>query len=207
LVTSGGSAEAVAPRAVAAAADTSEAGAAGTETAVVAPTTSSAPIPSLETVAARLMARLDSVDERLANIERSTEDLRRREILAELRAEPSRLLAGIAEIRRVVPEDLDDLAEVLARWDVPLSPEDLTVLQQTALVAQGVSGARGAKVHLVVNVVSRVTAADLDKVTRAARILSVRSRRAIPVLVTLREPPNAMMNAAITRGVEIALDT
>jgi hypothetical protein len=161
---------------------------------------------SLDPVAERLMARLDSLDERLANIERATEDLRRRDVLAELRADPARLLAGIAEIRRVVPEDLDDLAEVLARWDVPLSPGEMQVLQQSALVAQGVSGARGTKVHVVVNVVSQVTAADLEKVTDAARILSVRSRRAIPVLVSLRQPPHAIMNAAIAQGVEVAHD-
>lgn len=154
----------------------------------------------------RLLARLDALGERLNRLERATDDLRRREVLAELRAEPSRLLAGIAEIRRVVSEDLDDLAEVLARWDVPLQPAELKALQETALVASGVSGSRGAKVHLVANVVSRVELADLERVTQAARILSVRSRRAIPVLVTLEEPPHAMMNAAIAKGVEIAVD-
>jgi hypothetical protein len=168
--------------------------------------TPSTAVSSAEALLERLTARLEALDERLGNLERSTEDLRRREVLSELRTDPSRLLAGIAEIRRVVPEDLDDLAEVLARWDVPLSPGELKALQQTALVAQGVSGSRGAKVHLVVNIVSRVTAADLERITRAARILSVRSRRAIPVLVALREPPHAMMNAALARGVEIALD-
>jgi hypothetical protein len=160
----------------------------------------------LASLLVRLESRLEALDKRLANLERSTDDLRRRDLLWELRTDPSRLIAGIAEIRRVTPEDLDDLAEVLARWDVPLSPAELKALHQTGLVAQGVSGARGAKVHLVVNIVPEVTTGEIERITRTARILSVRSRRAIPILVSLEEPPSAIQNVAIARGVEIALD-
>lgn len=154
----------------------------------------------------RLEARLEAIDERISELARTIHDLRRREVLYELRSNPGRLLAGVADIRRVTPEDIDELTEVLGRWDVPLAPSDLKVLRETALIAQGVSGSRGAKVHLVVNIATEVSSADLDRVTRAARILSVRSRRAIPVLLCLTEPSQAVVAAALARGVEIAVD-
>jgi hypothetical protein len=146
------------------------------------------------------------LEERLSAIETTIEDVRRRLVVAELRTAPARLLTGVADVRRIVSQDLDDLAEVLARWDVPLSPTDEQELHRMSLVAQGLSGTGRTTVYLVVDVTAQITASDLERIAAAARILSSRSRRAIPVLVTLSPASHDSTEAALAVGVEIVVD-
>ncbi|MFZ0172432.1 MAG: hypothetical protein WAL04_12180 [Acidimicrobiales bacterium] len=148
----------------------------------------------------------EDLGERLGALESAIDDLKRRQVVAELRADPGRLLAGVGDVRRLARQDLDDLAEVLARWDVPLSPDEELQLQQVALVAQGVSGPRRSTVHLVVGVASRACTADLETVARAARVLTDHGRRAIPVLVALTPLGHDPTEAALALGVEIVVD-
>lgn len=155
--------------------------------------------------ASRALSR-DDLDERLRAVEAAVEDIRRRQVVAELRSDPGRLLAGVAGSRRLVRQDLDDLADLLGRWDVPLSASDICELRRAALVAQGVSAALHSTVHLVVCVSSSALLADLEGVARAARVLSSRSRRTIPVLVTLRAPTHELTTAALDLGVELVID-
>jgi hypothetical protein len=146
------------------------------------------------------------LDGRLDSIERLIEDLRRRQVVAELRSDPSRLLAGVADIRRVARQDIDDLSELLARWDVPLSSAEEEELRHADLLAQAVSGARHSTVLIVVDVAARVSADSLTRVAGAAGILSGRSRRALPVLVVLGSPTLDESEAAASLGVELVVD-
>jgi hypothetical protein len=61
-------------------------------------------------------------------------------------------------------------------------------------------------VYLVVDVTAQITASDLERIAAAARILSSRSRRAIPVLVTLSPASHDSTEAALAVGVEIVVD-
>ncbi len=149
--------------------------------------------------------RLTAIEERMFALERAFADSRRRQLLAELRHDASRLLAGVREVRRIVPEQLDELSDVLARWDVPLSPEERSGLQQAALLAQGVAGSGGAKVHLVVEVVTTAAVDDLERAAAGARVFSVRNRRAIPVLISLEEPSPEIVAEAAGLGVELVV--
>ena len=148
-----------------------------------------------------------AIEDRLEAIESSIADLKRRQVIVELRLDPGRLLSGVADTRRLVRQDLDDLADVLARWDVPLSLDEEDQLRRVALVAQGIAGARRSTVHLVVDVASQVSEPHLERVARAARVLAERSRRAIPVLVALEPPRHDASVAALALGVEVVLDT
>ncbi|MGO9910985.1 MAG: hypothetical protein ACLPQS_07480 [Acidimicrobiales bacterium] len=123
-----------------------------------------------------------------------------------MRQDPSRHLSGIADVRRVIREDLDEIAEVLSRWDVPLSPEERADLRGAGLVAQAIVGLHGAKVHLMVEVVSTPSIEDLDRVERRARIFTARNRRAIPILLSLERPGHDLVAEAQRRGIEIAVD-
>ncbi|MGO8876918.1 MAG: hypothetical protein ACLQNG_14275 [Acidimicrobiales bacterium] len=147
----------------------------------------------------------DSLEGRLSALEAAVEEVRRRQVVAELRSDPAHLLSGVAETRRIVRQDLDDLAETLARWDVPLSPADELELQRVALVAQGLSGARRATVHLVVDVAGTLSPAGLERLAAAAHVLSSRSRRTVPVIVALRPPTLEQTERAAALGVEIVL--
>lgn len=153
-----------------------------------------------------LPRRLDPIEARLSGIERAIEELQRRQVVTELRNDPGRLLSGVGDTGRIVREDSTDLSEALARWDVPLSIDEARQLQRTSLVAQAVTGPHGAKIHLVVRVVVEARTSDLESIADAARLLSSRSRRALPVLVTLRPPDHDTYEAAAALGVEIAVD-
>lgn len=73
-----------------------------------------------------------SIEGRLSALEAAVEEVRRRQVVADLRSHPAHLLYGVAETRRIQHQDLDDLAETLARWDVPLSPAEELELQQVS---------------------------------------------------------------------------
>lgn len=154
-----------------------------------------------------ITGRLTAIEARLAGLERAAADARRRQVLAELRQDPSRLLAGMAEIRRIVPEQLDELTDVLARWDVALSPEERADLQQTGLVARCADGASNAKVQLVVDVVSAVTLADLERSAKRSRIFTTRNRRSIAIVITLEPPSAEVRREAAHLGVELRTDS
>lgn len=149
---------------------------------------------------------LDELEARLSAIERAIEEAQRRQVVTELRADPGRLLSGVGDARRIVKDDLTDLSEALARWDVPLSIDEERELQRVSLVAQAVTGPHGGKIHLVVHVVVEAHESDLENIAGVARLLSSRSRRALPVLVTLRPPDHDTYEAAAALGVEIAVD-
>jgi len=150
-------------------------------------------------------SRIGAIEARLSALEAAASDIRRRQVLAEIRSDPVRLLAGVADARRIVRDDLDDLSDVLARWESPLSPDELTSLQRAALVAQAVAGPQAAKLHLVVEVVVEVTASDLERTSALAGLLSSRSRRAVPVVVSLAEPEPDVARQGAEQGVEIVV--
>ncbi|MGO9198802.1 MAG: hypothetical protein ACLQK4_16950 [Acidimicrobiales bacterium] len=150
--------------------------------------------------------RLAAIEDRLHALERAAADARRRQLMAEMRQDPARHLSGIADVRRVIREDLDEIADVLSRWDVPLTIEERTDLQRAGLVAQAIVGHHGAKVHLVVEVVTTTSMDDLDRVERRARVFSVRNRRAIPIVLSLEPPGHGVAAEAQRRGIEIAVD-
>jgi len=155
---------------------------------------------------AGLAERLARLEARLVALEGATADFRRRHLLAELRSDPSRLLAGVAETQHIVRENLDELAEVLARWEAPLSPAERIRLRRAGFVGQAVAGAHKAKLHLVVDVVERVEPEHLEGVSETAKILADRARRAIPVLVCLESPPLEIARRAEDLGVELVVD-
>lgn len=150
--------------------------------------------------------RLAAIEQRLDALVAVADDTRRRQRLAELRRDPSWLLAGLTDVRRVVPERLDELTDVLSRWDVPLTDDELHDLRHAGLVAQGISGPAGSKVHLVVDVVAGATHDDLELAARRARIFSARNRRAIPVVLTLEQPVHEVAAAAADLGVVLLTD-
>ena len=151
--------------------------------------------------------RYERLEARLGALELAVADIRRRHVLAEIRLNPGRLLGGLAGARRIVRDDIDDLADMLARWEAPLSPDELAALQRAALVAHAVTGPQASKIYLVVvDVVLELTESDVIRAVDVAGILSARSRRAVSVVVALAAPDPDLERRAAKHGVEIVVD-
>lgn len=152
------------------------------------------------------MLRLAAIEDRLFALERAAAEARRRQLTAHLRHDPTRLLAHLPELRRLTREDLDELADVLSRWDLPLSEEEWVELQRSSLVATAVSVHGGPKLHVVVEVVTAAGPEDLERAATRARIFTNRNRRAIPVVVALEPPAGGLLGRADELGVVLVVD-
>ncbi|MHB1508972.1 MAG: hypothetical protein ACYCST_03945 [Acidimicrobiales bacterium] len=160
----------------------------------------------LVTTASSPVLAARELDERLQAIEAAVDRLSRRQVVAGLRSNPADLLAGVGGATRIARQDVDELAELLARWDLPLSQAEMQALRGVALLAQGTYGPAHASLHLVVDVVSRSRRSDLERLARATSVLLTRSRRAVPVLVTLHEPEDDSVETALNLGIELVVD-
>lgn len=159
-------------------------------------------------VAERLEAvedRLAAIEVRLGSLERGAAEVRRRQLASEVWNDPARHLAGLSDLRRVVREDLEDLMEVLSRWDVPLTSDEREDLSRATLVAQALSLSQGGTVNLVVEAVTEVDAATLERAARRARIITAHNRRAIPVVLSLEPPYPEAAVAAARSGIELSV--
>jgi hypothetical protein len=146
------------------------------------------------------------LDDRLRTIEAAVDRLSRRQVVAGLRSNPADLLAGVGGATKIVRQDVDELAELLARWDLPLSPTETQALRGVALLAQAALATGHASLHLVVDVVVRSSQSDLEKLARATNVLVTRSRRAVPVMVTLHKPGADSIETARNLGIELVVD-
>ncbi len=146
------------------------------------------------------------LDDRLQALGAAVDRLSRRQVVAGLRSNPADLLAGVGGATKIVRQDVDELAELLARWDLPLSQAEMQALRGVALLAQGSYGPAHASLHLVVDVVSCSRRIDLEKLARAASVLLTRSRRALPVMVTLHQPGDDAVETALSLGIELVVD-